>query len=73
MRGPVKISVEVPDELRRRAKTAAASSGVSLREYVIAALELATKASERARGNTALWQSTLRARRDDHASRNARP
>jgi hypothetical protein len=31
-----------------RAKTAAASSGVSLREYVIAARELATKASESA-------------------------
>jgi predicted HicB family RNase H-like nuclease len=31
-----------------RAKAAAASSGVSLKEYVIAALELATKASEAA-------------------------
>jgi hypothetical protein len=45
----VRISVEVPDELHRRAKAAAAASGVSLREYLIAALELATKASERAR------------------------
>jgi len=45
MRGTVRINVEVPDELHRRAKAAAASSGVSLREYVIAALELATKAS----------------------------
>ena len=35
---------EVPDELLRRAKAAAQQSGVSLREYVIAALELATKA-----------------------------
>jgi Antitoxin ParD len=47
--GTVRISVEVPDELHRRAKAAAATAGVSLREYVIAALELATKASERAR------------------------
>jgi predicted HicB family RNase H-like nuclease len=42
----VRISIEVPDALHRRAKAAAASSGVSLREYVIAALELATKASD---------------------------
>ena len=41
------MSIEVPDELHRRAKAAAQQSGVSLREYVIAALELATKASER--------------------------
>jgi predicted HicB family RNase H-like nuclease len=45
----MRISVEVPDELHRRAKRAAADAGVSLREYVIAALELATKASERRR------------------------
>jgi hypothetical protein len=46
------MSVEVPDELHRRATAAAASSGLSLREYVIAALELATKALGRARTKT---------------------
>jgi predicted HicB family RNase H-like nuclease len=45
----MRISIEVPDELHQRAKAAATDAGVSLREYVIAALELATKASERAR------------------------
>jgi predicted HicB family RNase H-like nuclease len=46
----VRISIQVPDELHRRAKAAAANAGVSLRDYVIAALELATKASERGSG-----------------------
>ena len=45
----MRLYVEIPDELHRRAKTAAQQSGVSLREYVVAALELATKASERGR------------------------
>ena len=43
----MRISVEVTEELHHRAKRAATDAGVSLREYVIAALELATKASER--------------------------
>jgi predicted HicB family RNase H-like nuclease len=46
----VRVSYEIPDDLHRRAKAAAASSGVSLKEYVIAALELATKASHVERG-----------------------
>jgi predicted HicB family RNase H-like nuclease len=43
----VRISIEVSDELHRRVKAAAGSAGVSVREYVVAALELATRASER--------------------------
>ena len=34
----VRISIEVPDELHRRVKAAAGSAGVSVREYVVAAL-----------------------------------
>jgi hypothetical protein len=39
----VKISIAVPDELHRRVKAAAGSAGVSIREYLVAALELATR------------------------------
>ena len=52
------MSIEVPDELHRRAKAAAQQSDVSLREYVIAALELATKASNADRRHDSLLNAT---------------
>ena len=40
-----RIHYEIPDDLHRRAKSAAALQGVTLKDFVVAALELATKAS----------------------------
>ncbi len=39
-----RIHYEIPDDLHRRAKSAAALRGVTLKDYVIEALEQATKA-----------------------------
>jgi len=35
----VNINIEIPDELHREAKIAAAVEGVTLKDYIIAALE----------------------------------
>ena len=40
------IHYEIPDDVHRRAKAAAALQGVTLRSFICAALELATKAAE---------------------------
>ena len=39
-----RIHYELPDDLHRRAKSAAALQGVTLKEFLIQALEAATKA-----------------------------
>jgi len=48
-RVPVRIHYEVPDDLHRRAKAAAALNGVSLKNFVIEALEQATRTAEKRR------------------------
>jgi len=40
-----RIHYEIPDDLHRRAKSAASLQGVTLKDFVVAALELATNAS----------------------------
>ena len=40
-----RIHIEVPDDLHRRAKAAAAMQGVTLKDFVIRALEDAIKAN----------------------------
>jgi hypothetical protein len=42
----VRIHYAIPDQLHRRAKAAAALKGISLKEYVVDALELATQVAE---------------------------
>lgn len=42
-----RIHYEIPDELHRRAKAAAALEGVTLKAYVVAALEAAVKNAKR--------------------------
>jgi predicted HicB family RNase H-like nuclease len=42
-----RIHYEIPDELHRRAKAAAALEGVTLKQYVVAALEAAVKKTKR--------------------------
>ena len=49
MNGMPRLNVNLPDELHRRAKAQAALRGVSLREYVEAAIAAAVEADEKAR------------------------
>ena len=44
--GVVRIHYAIPDQLHRRAKAAAALKGISLKEYVVDALERATQVAE---------------------------
>ena len=45
-----RIHYEIPEDLHRRAKAAAAMQGITLRAFVIAALESATRQDEKPRG-----------------------
>ncbi len=47
MRSVAHMNYEIPDELHRRAKAAAAIQGVSLKDFLIAALEEAVAKAER--------------------------
>lgn len=44
-----RIHYEIPDDLHRRVKAEAAMQGVTLKDYVIAALEAAAKQHEKRR------------------------
>ena len=44
-----RIHIEVPDDLHRRAKAAAAMAGVTLKEFVLQALGAAIRAAENKR------------------------
>jgi predicted HicB family RNase H-like nuclease len=45
-----RIHYEVPDDLHRKAKAAAALQGITLKEFVVTALEQAVKQSGTRRG-----------------------
>jgi hypothetical protein len=47
-----RIHYEVPDDLHRRAKAAAALQGVTLKDFLIDALESATKVAEKSTRRT---------------------
>lgn len=44
------MNYEIPDELHRRAKSAAALQGISLKDFLIAALEAAVARAEKEKG-----------------------
>ncbi len=46
MQTVAKINYDLPDDLHRRAKSAAALQGVSLKQFLIDALEMATRQAE---------------------------
>lgn len=48
-----RIHYEIPEDLHRRAKAAAAMQGISLKQFVIDALESATQATARDRKRAA--------------------
>jgi predicted HicB family RNase H-like nuclease len=46
-----RIHYEIPDDLHRRAKSAAALEGVTLKEFLVRALEAETRRTEREPGD----------------------
>lgn len=46
MQTVARIHYEIPDDLHRKAKSAAALKGITLKDFVVAALEQATKTAE---------------------------
>lgn len=50
MNGMPRLNVDLPDDLHRRAKAAAALAGLSLKDFVVAAIAVAVKDAEPEKG-----------------------
>lgn len=50
MQNVARIHYEIPDDLHRRAKSAAALAGMTLKDWLLEAIEKAVETSEQKRG-----------------------